>query len=87
MAADMVRTQIYLSIDQHRRLKDMVRASDKTMAGLVRDAIDLYLAEINQPQVFSSDDPILELVGSFESNSRDTALGPDDYLYGSCDNR
>jgi len=39
------RTQIYLTERQRRRLEDRQRIEGKSMAGVIRDAIDAYLTE------------------------------------------
>ncbi len=42
------RTQIYLSDRQRRRIEDRQQREGKSMAAVIRDAIDAYL---NEPQV------------------------------------
>ena len=37
------RTQIYLSADQRRRLDELARMRGKSLAALVREAVDSYL--------------------------------------------
>jgi hypothetical protein len=39
-----VRTQIYLTVEQRRRLGDRGRREGRAMASLVREAVDEYLA-------------------------------------------
>jgi hypothetical protein len=39
-----VRTQIYLTPEQRKRLDDLVRRERKPLAQVIRDAIDAYLA-------------------------------------------
>jgi predicted DNA-binding protein len=39
------RTQIYLTERQRRRLEDRQRREGKSMAAVIRDAIDAYLTE------------------------------------------
>jgi predicted transcriptional regulator len=41
--AGALRTQIYLTADQRRRLDAIARADDKPLAGVIRDAVDEYL--------------------------------------------
>lgn len=45
----MVRTQIYLSKEQKRRLDQMAAATGKRQSVLIREALDIYLAE-RQPK-------------------------------------
>jgi predicted DNA-binding protein len=39
------RTQIYLTVDQRRRLDERRRREKRTLAELVREAVDSYLAD------------------------------------------
>jgi predicted DNA-binding protein len=39
------RTQIYLTVDQRRRLGDRMRREKRSVAELVREAVDAYLAD------------------------------------------
>jgi hypothetical protein len=39
------RTQIYLTAEQRRRLDDRVRREKRSLAELVREAVDVYLAD------------------------------------------
>ena len=45
-ALDMsaTRTQIYLTADQRRRLDERGRRDDRTLAQMIREAVDVYLA-------------------------------------------
>jgi predicted DNA-binding protein len=40
-----VRTQIYLTRDQRRKLDARASRQDKTLAAVIRDAVDAYLVE------------------------------------------
>lgn len=40
------RTQVYLSVDQRRRLDERGRREGRPMASLVREALDAYLADV-----------------------------------------
>lgn len=52
-ALDMpaTRTQIYLTAEQRRRLDVRRKRDHRTLAELIRDAVDAYLAEEPDPQV------------------------------------
>lgn len=39
----MKRTQIYLREDQHKKLKDIAKKEDKTLAAVIRDSADMRL--------------------------------------------
>jgi Ribbon-helix-helix protein, copG family len=41
-----LRTQIYLTSDQRRRLDAIARAEGRPLAGVIRDAVDEYLDQI-----------------------------------------
>lgn len=43
--AGATRTQIYLTADQRKRLDELMRRENRTLADLVREALDAYLAE------------------------------------------
>ncbi len=45
-----LRTQIYLTAEQRRRLDQLGQRSGKSMAELIREAVDGYLAE-SQPDL------------------------------------
>ena len=45
----MVRKQVYLEALQDARLKRLARATGKTEAELIRDALDRYLPEADDP--------------------------------------
>ena len=81
MAVEMVRTQIYLEKEQYQHLKQLSKSSEKTMAALIREAIDCYLIQEQSPQMLSAQDPIFDLIGMFESDSSDGSRHRDTYLY------
>lgn len=80
--SEMIRTQIYLSSQQHEQLKQRGEASHKTMASLVREAVDQYLAEEQTPAPFPADDPLFDLIGIAQSGPTDVSENHDTYLYG-----
>ena len=52
-ASDLSRTQIYLTQQQQQRLAQVSRGSASTKSALIRQAVDLFLAQ--QPKASSSD--------------------------------
>lgn len=40
------RTQIYLTDEQRLRLDELARREERSLAELIRDAVDLFLAEV-----------------------------------------
>ncbi len=53
-----VRTQIYLTIEQRARLDELARSQGTSMAALVRQAVDQFLAE-------EGPDPVTALNATF----------------------
>jgi len=46
----LTRTQIYLTNEQRRRLDQRGRREGRAMAALVREAVDQYLAALDEPE-------------------------------------
>ena len=80
--SEMIRTQIYLSSEQHEQLKKRGAKDKKTMASVVREAIDYYLAEDQTLSIFPADDPLFDLIGIADSGLKDVSANHDKYLYG-----
>lgn len=57
------RTQIYLTDAQHRAATRLARRRETTLAAVVREALDRYLAGGERGRVSWEDDPALGLVG------------------------
>lgn len=79
--SEMIRTQIYLSPEQHEQLKERGARDKKTMAYVVREAVDQYLLQGQNPPVFPADDPLYDLIGLFRSGLKDVSANHDKYLY------
>jgi len=79
--SEMIRTQIYLSPEQHDELKRRGEGSKKTMASMIREAVDHYLAEEQAPSPFPVDDPLFDLIGAIDSGPTDVSENHDAYLY------
>ena len=77
----MIRTQIQLTEEQARRLRDEARQSGQSVAELIRQSVDRYL-EHNAafPSVVVSRLSALEVAGRFRSGKSDVAVKHDDYL-------
>ena len=75
-----VRTQIYLSEEDHKHLQDRAKTTGKSMAEQIRESLALYLAEAeaNTPK---PEDAIWRISGLGESNDHDLSTNHDDYLY------
>jgi metal-responsive CopG/Arc/MetJ family transcriptional regulator len=64
------RTQIYLTKEQRKRLDELRRRDGKTLAELVREAVDQYL-ERSQPSVEEALDSTFGMLPDLEVPSRD----------------
>jgi predicted DNA-binding protein len=77
----MIRTQIQLTEEQARRLRDESRISGESMAGLIRQSIDHYLEERGSAVAGSNSRlSALEVTGRFHSGRSDVAVKHDDHL-------
>ena len=81
MSTHSIRTQIYLSEEQHRVLKEKAKRSRQSMAELIRSAIDQYLQHLETEEILSPEDPIFEIIGMGESDVTDLSMAHDKYLY------
>jgi len=79
MAVTEKRTQIYLSSNQHGSVQRLARRRHTSMAGVIREAIDVYLS--TTPAREPAGDPLADLAGIFEGPG-DLSIRHDDYLYG-----
>jgi hypothetical protein len=52
--ASMTRTQIYLTVEQRRRLRAWSKAEKKTASALIRTAIEQHYAQRSAPADFQS---------------------------------
>lgn len=80
--SEMIRTQIYLSSEQHEQLKKRGAKDKKTMASVIREAVDQYLVEDQNPLIFPANDPLFDLIGITDSGPEDGSINHDKYLYG-----
>lgn len=81
------RTQIYLPREQHQALQRVARARDTSMAQVVREAVDAYLAHLSGPSALDDEefrsDPIWSLPDCARDFGRDdAATDHDTLLYG-----
>lgn len=67
MAVTERRTQIYLSEEQHEAATRLARQRGTSLAGIVREALDCYLASnADRGAAPWADDPVSALAGSLE---------------------
>ena len=78
------RTQLYLDDSQYGYLKDLAKATKKSIAQVIRDWIEEKRLK-KQKKISDKKylkDPIFKLRGLFASGCPDMAENFDDYLYG-----
>jgi hypothetical protein len=75
----MVRTQITLTEEQHRRLARVARARGVSMSELVRQAVDATVADEDE-EVRRKWERAKQVFGAFNSGIPDIAERHDDYL-------
>ncbi|GAB4111797.1 MAG: hypothetical protein Kow001_13480 [Acidobacteriota bacterium] len=76
----MPRTQIQLTEQQYHALKERARLRNVSMAELIRESIELYLATSPERSSAERRQAALAVAGRFESGLRDLAERHDDYL-------
>jgi hypothetical protein len=64
------RTQVYLTMEQRKRLDELARKEHRSLAELVREAVDAYLA-VSPPSARSALDATFGIAPDFEVPSRD----------------
>lgn len=78
----MIRTQIQLEENQYKRLKKMSTEREVSMAHLIRESVDTYLATINKSSQEELRQRALEIVGKYHDieGATDVAENHDKYL-------
>ena len=76
----MVRTQIQLSKEQSKILKRLAAERDASVAALIREAVDMYVASKNKPDREELKRRALSVIGKYRSKERDISINHDKYL-------
>lgn len=77
----MIRTQIQLTKEQSRRLREEAGRSGRSVAEVIRQSVDRYLEQGAASQASAvSRLSALEVSGRFRSGRSDIAVKHDDYL-------
>ena len=76
----MVRTQIQLTEDQLKALRSVSAATGKSVAELVRQGVDRYLAARNQITREERIERAIRVAGRFSSGFADISLKHDQHL-------
>ncbi len=77
----MVRTQIQLTEDQARKLRELSLSSNESVASLIRNAIDRFLIT-GKPNRTAQYRQALSLVGKYKTDQPDISIEHDRYLEG-----
>ena len=78
--AVMIRTQVQLTDDQLKALRQISAATGKSMAELVRDGVDLYLSGKQAVQLEDRIERAIRVAGMFSSGITDVSTHHDRYL-------
>lgn len=81
MALSEKRTQIYLPDSLFGHLKKEARSERKSVAQVIREAIEMYLEQRRLKKVDWEGDPMNKIIGLGEGDA-DLAAQHDKYLYG-----
>jgi len=77
----MIRTQIQLTEHQSLQLRNAARLSGLSMAEIIRQSVDRFLAQQSGPRTAAESRlSALEVSGRFRSGLSDVATRHDDYL-------
>jgi len=82
----MTRTQVYLTEEQHRHIQRLAEAQHKTMAQVIREAVEEYAIKQMDTEDFSetsvsSADPLRDIIGLGASGITDGSIHHDRYIY------
>jgi len=79
-----VTTNIRISKEKLKALKLKAVEENKSVAQLIREAIDKFLfpSKEKAPAEDIKKDPFFKIVGMFESGIRDASVNHDKYIYG-----
>lgn len=75
----MVRTQIQLTEAQVTQLKELAHASNESIAAIIRQAVDQFLAK-QQPDHRTLYRQALTVVGKYQAGAPDVSVNHDRYL-------
>jgi 16S rRNA U516 pseudouridylate synthase RsuA-like enzyme len=76
----MIRTQIQLTEGQARTLKRLARQQQRSVAELIRQSVDLYLANRGELPLDQQYERATAVVGKYRSGDADLGRNHDQYL-------
>jgi hypothetical protein len=83
----MIRTQIQLTEGQAKTLKRLAKQQQRSVAALIRQSIDLYLARRGELPLDERYERALAVVGKYRSGDADLGRNHDRYLAEAYDTR
>ena len=76
----MHRTQIQITEEQMKMLREISREKHVSMSQIVREALDEYLRKVSSSSAEERRKRALSAVGKFRSGARDVSIKHDKYL-------
>ncbi len=76
----MIRTQVQLTEEQVKALKDIAARKKESMAGLIREAVDEFLKEEKGLSYEEKKIRAIRAIGRFRSGKSDISVNHDKYL-------
>lgn len=76
----MIRTQIQLTERQAKTLKRLAKQKDRSVAELIRQSIDQYLATVGELSLEQQYERATAIVGKYRSGDADLGRNHDRYL-------
>ena len=82
----MIRTQIYLTEEQRRQIQHLAELQHKTMAQMIREALEEYISQQMRVKDFGkasviSTDPLRDIIGLGASGITDGSIHHDRDVY------
>ena len=77
----MRRTQIQLTEEQANHLRDLAAAENRSMADVIRESVELYMATRGMVDRAELEKRALAVIGKFHSQVRDLGVHHDKYLF------
>jgi hypothetical protein len=82
----MTRTQVYLTEEQRRQIQHLAKAQHKTMAQLIREAVEQYVTQWMHPELLSkasvsSADPLRDIIALGSSGITNGSIHHDRDIY------
>ncbi len=76
----MIRTQVQLTEEQYKQLKQLALRRKRSLATLVREGVEKVLKEADEPNLDKTRQHALSIVGKYSSGNKDGSTHHDKYL-------